>query len=123
MGYYTKFELDVVPDEALETIRSAIAQRAYGGISPFFDHEGWPECGCKWYSWRDDCHAVSLEHPDVTFVVTGEGELGERWRSVWRGGTEVHQPLEDHPHEHSRRQHSADRKLLSSQSLIRRSRR
>jgi hypothetical protein len=93
MGYYTKFELDVVPDDAFDTIRGALALRAYKGTSPFLADGGWPEHGCKWYSWREDCHAVSLEHPSVTFVVTGEGERGERWRSVWRGGTEVYQPL------------------------------
>lgn len=44
-------------------------------------------CHCEWYFMKDDMKKVSLEFPQVTFLVEGSGEeLGDLWKAVFKNG-------------------------------------
>lgn len=83
MGYYTDYTLSVENAEGKE---EEIEQRirevsGYSGLG-FED-----VYNCKWYSCFKDMKAVSLEFPNVTFYVYGEGgERGDMWKAIFRNG-------------------------------------
>ena len=90
MGYYTDYTLSVANAEGHE---EAIEERiqevsGYTGLS-FGDIHN-----CKWYSCFKDMEAVSLEFPEVTFYVYGEGEeKGDMWKAIFKNGkTKVVRP-------------------------------
>ena len=84
MGYYTEYEISVTGTNGIEEdlIESRIQQiSGYTGLS--FKST----CNCKWYDMKEDMQKVTLEFPQVTFFVEGNGEeQGDIWKAVFKNG-------------------------------------
>jgi len=79
MGYYTRYELQVVSgidyDKDYEEIVSDEV-----GYHPFDDET-------KWYSFEKDMKKVSKENPETLFKLSGEGEEnGDLWEAYFKNG-------------------------------------
>ena len=79
MGYYTRFELEVVSGGDYETdYEEVVSEQA--DYNPFSDET-------KWYSFEKDMKKVSKQHPKVVFKLSGEGEeAGDLWRAYFKDG-------------------------------------
>lgn len=83
MGYYTDYTLSVEnADGKEEDIEGRIQD-----ISGYTDLSFEGVHNCRWYNCFKDMEAVSLEFPDVTFYVEGEGEeQGDMWKAILKNG-------------------------------------
>lgn len=78
MGYYTRYQIDIVPNN--EEIRQK-----------FIDSTGFIEDDAsKWYECDQDCRDISGDNPGYLIVVTGKGsESGDVWKSAFTNGVKV----------------------------------
>lgn len=55
----------------------------------WYDHDDeWKLSEVKWYDHKDHMKQLSKEYPDVTFILSGDGEeQGDVWREVWVNGS------------------------------------
>ena len=82
MGYYTTFELTVIPCAAEEEALDKVAEVV--GYEPFSQ-------GTKWYDHDKNMTEVSRQIPGVLLILDGSGEeSGDIWRKVWLNGEMVH---------------------------------
>ena len=93
MGYYTYYDLEMHPAQEKDReneIRRAILSKIYGcdpeGIAEdeieFFLYDE-----LKWYNHNYDMKEISLEYPDIIFVLSGEGEeVGDMWKAYFSNG-------------------------------------
>ena len=79
MGYYTYYTLNIyggTPDRPIPAkIPNALSER----LSEIFD-DGWGESFYthdKWYDWEEEMAEISLEYPEFTFELYGDGEESE----------------------------------------------
>jgi hypothetical protein len=79
MGYYTRFELEVVSGGDYETdYEEVISEQA--DYNPFGDET-------KWYDFEKDMRKVSKENPKVLLKLSGEGEEnGDLWEAYFKDG-------------------------------------
>ena len=88
MGYYTSFELRVVPeltDEMGEYIENNPEDKFYA-----IDGDGNTNDSCKWYDHDDDMEEFSAKFPGSLFILSGNGEEnGDMWRSYYINGKKV----------------------------------
>lgn len=73
MGYRSDFNIDVFPEDKLETILTAL-ERASG-----YTFEGPYLYDSKWFRAEEDLTKVSALHPGVRISVYVTGEDGEQW--------------------------------------------
>jgi len=94
MGYYTAFSLELKtasgnnlfshpdPDPIIAELRGENKEAEY-----CLDVDGLTEETGKWYDVDSDMKAFSLKHPDVVFVMSGEGEeSGDMWTNYFHNG-------------------------------------
>lgn len=84
MGYYTRYELEIVKgdNDLIESFRdfSEYARYAINGSGDSRD-------SCKWYNHQDELKRFSLLHPEALFKLSGEGEeSGDIWREYYQNG-------------------------------------
>ena len=84
MGYYTRYEIDVVKgDTSLIVDLREFSENAKYAINDSGDSED----SCKWYKHQDDLKRFSLLHPEALFKLSGEGEEnGDMWHEYYRNG-------------------------------------
>lgn len=79
MGYYTRFELEVISGGDYETDYEEVV-REQVDYNPFDDET-------KWYSFEKDMREVSKKHPNVLLKLSGEGEEnGDLWEAYFLNG-------------------------------------
>ena len=79
MGYYTRFELEIVSGGDNETDYEEVVTEQVD-YHPFDDET-------KWYSFEKDMKIVSKKHPKVVFKISGEGEeSGDLWEAYFKDG-------------------------------------
>jgi len=79
MGYYTRFELEVISGNDYETDyeEAVIKQVDY---NPLVEET-------KWYGCEVDMKEVSKQYPKVLFKLIGEGEdAGDLWEAYFKNG-------------------------------------
>jgi hypothetical protein len=84
MGYYTRHDLEDNSGnyDLISQLREESEEAKYA-----IDSNGECEEQCKWYSHEKELRAFSAKHPDVTFMLSGEGEEpGDIWREYYKGG-------------------------------------
>ena len=78
MGYYTDHELDVTGCKASDYVAELEEITGYSGL---FEGE------IKWYSHEKDMRALSARHPEVMFLLSGNGEeSGDIWVEYHKAG-------------------------------------
>lgn len=83
MGYYTQYSLDWEPNKPEVEVYLDANRDTYYGI----DSHGNPRDECKWYGHEKDMKALSKYFPDITFILSGEGEdQGDVWKKRFRNG-------------------------------------
>ncbi len=81
MGYYTRFEFAITPNELQQPIIDTLQDRT--GYD--FDDT------CKWYDCERDIARISAEYPEAWIEVTGYGEeAGDLWRLYATNGETEH---------------------------------
>lgn len=93
MGYYTYYNLEMHPaqtEDRENEIRRAIFSKIYE-CSPADVTETevrfFLEDSLKWYNYDYDMKEISLAYPDITFVLSGEGEeVGDMWKAYYNNG-------------------------------------
>ena len=84
MGYYTNHELEVPYEN--EGLIAALRGECEGAKYAI-DDNGSTEQSTKWYEHEKDLRAFSKKHPDVLFILSGEGEEGgDLWREYYKAG-------------------------------------
>ena len=84
MGYYTRFELEVVSDEGnlIEQFRESCEDAKYA-----IEDDGAMYDATKWYDCDEDLKHFSRKHPDALFILSGEGEDNDDiWKAYFRNG-------------------------------------
>ena len=77
MGYYTDFTLSATREQ-LEALEQISEHK--------FNCDG-TLCGAKWYAWKKDMLALSLQYPGVVFQLEGKGEEQEDfWCAYFKDG-------------------------------------
>lgn len=93
MGYYTKFDIMMVPEvdtkketEIMRAIAAKISKTNPSSISN--DEARWClNSELKWYNHNEHMIEVSKQFPDITFILDGEGEEhGDIWRKYYCNG-------------------------------------
>lgn len=80
MGYYTRFELEIIEgnDNITDYAKEIGEISGYGDV---FDDEH------KWYDCESDMKKISLKHPNTVFKISGEGEeQGDIWNRYFKNG-------------------------------------
>lgn len=80
MGYYTKYDLDIIKggDANIDYKKELCDMAEYEHL---FDDE------TKWYEHHDHMKAISNKYPKVLFQLNGSGEEdGDFWRAFYYGG-------------------------------------
>lgn len=93
MGYYTYYDLEMHPaqtEDRWNEIRRAILAEIYE-CAPADVTDAEVECflqdSLKWYNYEADMREISLEYPDIVFVLHGEGEeAGDVWKAYFKNG-------------------------------------
>lgn len=79
MGYYTRFSLKVIGKTDIDIIDKLRNKCDYAEFA--LDEDGNSEKSCKWYDCKEDIKEFSKSHPDVLFLLEGEGEeAGDIWK-------------------------------------------
>jgi len=84
MGYYTRYTLEIIngSEDLIEEFRNQNDSARYA-----IDEFGNTIQECKWYSSNDELIKFSLNHPDVLFKLSGEGEeSGDIWDLYVKNG-------------------------------------
>ena len=97
MGYYTYYDLEMHPaqtEDRWNEIRRAILAEIYE-CAPADVTEAEIECflqdSLKWYNYDEDMRRISLAYPDITFVLSGEGEeVEDMWKAYYNNGESEH---------------------------------
>lgn len=86
MGYQTNFELEVIDGDM--TVAEVLSENEdFEGIDYALDENGETSGAVKWYSHEADMTALSAKYPEITFLLSGEGEeQGDVWRKYFRNG-------------------------------------
>lgn len=80
MGYYTRYELEIVEGNDNVTNYEEEISELYGYGSCFED-------SIKWYRHIEDMKKYSLKHPKTLFKLIGEGEeAGDLWVEYYLNG-------------------------------------
>ena len=80
MGYYTKYELEIISGNDYETDYER-------EISVLADYYNCFNDAIKWYSHKEDMIKYSKKYPSVLFLLKGEGEeTGDIWRAYFQNG-------------------------------------
>ncbi len=90
MGYSTRYSLTV---ESAKSFKKQLAKiiRENENMSYALEEDGSTCQDCKWYDCDEDMLAISKKHPDVLFVLSGEGEeSGDLWRTYYKAGKMQH---------------------------------
>lgn len=94
MGYYTCYTLDVsdAPKETAEKISSRLDEMEILGyaLDDMYNGDGHftSSDAVKWYDHEDDIGKLSIEFPDVHFILTGVGEeSGDFWEKHFINGS------------------------------------
>lgn len=90
MGYYTRFKLTVTGETDIDVIEKFRDENDYAEYA--LDEFGDSREECKWYDCKEDVLAFSKKHPDILFLLEGEGEeAGDVWRLYARNGKSCYQ--------------------------------
>lgn len=84
MGYYTSHELEVIEGDnsLIGEFINTCEEAEYA-----LEENGDSAQSCKWYSHEQDMKSFSLKHPEVLFMLRGEGEEnGDAWKEYYRNG-------------------------------------
>lgn len=82
MGYYTRFELQIIED-GKQYIDLSDAKKEIEELS---DYQPFDE-SCKWSGHEDDMKKFSENHPDTVFELSGEGEENaDLWKKYFKNG-------------------------------------
>lgn len=82
MGYYTSYTLKCDNYEIISQLREENDHAKYA-----LDNNGEPRDDCKWYEHEKDLRIFSKKHPDVLFILEGEGEeTGDIWKEYYKNG-------------------------------------
>jgi hypothetical protein len=80
MGYYTKFNLEVINDHS-DVHHLQISQASEYGCDDIFEDD------IKWYTHDEDMRSYSTKYPDLIFKLSGEGEeAGDMWVKYYKNG-------------------------------------
>lgn len=93
MGYYTRFDLEIKPEQTeaheLEIIKAIMAKICDCSPEAIADDEA-EYCfddSLKWYDHDEDMIEISKQFPDVLFILKGEGEdHDDMWRNYYHNG-------------------------------------
>lgn len=78
MGYYTHYSIEQASDQAADTLR---ARSGYAWDDEYDLYEA------KWYVWKKDLEATSLDFPEEVIILEGKGEEpGDIWKAYAKGG-------------------------------------
>jgi len=94
MGYYTRYDLDVVSDQSdpveLERfLKDRNSGKTFGSYDLPLDLSD--SESMKWYDWQEDMVALSKEYPNVLLTLSGEGEeSGDIWKAYFMNGEAQH---------------------------------
>ena len=78
MGYYTRYKLQVIPEDSTQLVKDAIAAAA--GYNSFSERT-------TWHEHDQHCQLVSKANEYMILILDGEGEeAGDIWRKAWRNG-------------------------------------
>ena len=85
MGYYTRFSLTITGETDCDIIEQLRSGCDYAAVA--LDKDGNFGEECKWYDCREDVLSFSKKHPDILFLLKGEGEeANDRWKFYARSG-------------------------------------
>ena len=99
MGYYTAHTMraeGAVNEDVARQINKALEEKEIIGYALdtgyYYDKEQFISWDCadsaKWYSHEEDMLDISRQFPDVTFLLSGEGEnQGDMWDEYFHNGT------------------------------------
>ena len=80
MGYYTSHRLTIVSGNDEVTDYAA-------EISKASNYDNCFDCEIKWYDHREKMIDYSKKHPNVLFLLEGEGEeSGDQWKEYYQNG-------------------------------------
>ncbi len=88
MGYYTAFTLRIL-DSANQDVRPIIAQLRdnYPSANYALNEDGDFEESCKWYECEDEMKEFSRSHPELVFMLEGDGEeSNDQWLAYFKDG-------------------------------------
>lgn len=102
MGYYTdftlSFEAEKMEHERLYAIGEAIESIPSCGFEGWSDAEWF--CNAKWYDREEDMWALSVQFPEVLFVLHGAGDASDDvWDEYWQNGSMQHCHMEIPPYD------------------------
>lgn len=103
MGYYTTYDLEVEATEVKVPIHAydadgnpvTVYKHSYYEASDFIkeieDLTGYSDNifgdSVKWYDHEKDMRTISRKYPEVTFILSGEGEeSGDIWKKYFKNG-------------------------------------
>ena len=97
MGYYTSHSLEVL-DRELKSVPNLVRdpviddlRNTCEGAKYSIDGAGDPNDSTKWYEHAWDMCQFSKRHPDLIFMLWGNGEeSGDTWRAYYSNGREHH---------------------------------
>lgn len=85
MGYYTEFNLTIVSGGDKSLI-DALRNSNFVAVDALMSN-GVSRYSAKWYDWERDMREFSAAHPEVLFLLEGQGEdSADLWRAYFKGG-------------------------------------
>lgn len=108
MGYYTDYNLSVFqyPENIFwenlpwEKLNAAVDD-IDGGIFEKWTQGEW-NCNAKWYSQDADMWKLSVQFPDILFLLHGDGdEADDVWDEYWQNGCMQHCHMKIPPYKES----------------------
>lgn len=81
MGYYTKFDLEVINDNSDINHHFEVSQESEYGCDDVFDDD------IKWHNHENDMLSYSKKYPNVVFKLLGKGEIwDDHWIKYFKNG-------------------------------------
>lgn len=90
MGYYTEYKIQIdkieqMDEDAIDSIDSELSD-VTGYTFDYYGNE-WASDAIKWYEHENDMRTLSSRHPDMLFILSGEGEeSGDLWVKYFKDG-------------------------------------
>lgn len=85
MGYYTRYDLKVLPEADSHLIETFRGQNEYAQYSLLAN--GGTNDSAKWYDHEEELKEFSAKYPETLFILSGEGEeSGDIWRKYFKAG-------------------------------------